>query len=383
MSNYYAVFDPDGHNADPAGTLRHWANTALDCLNRTSSTDHNTTESARERLVKCGWSPETDIEWAMDWMMTVDDPGEPARLTHRYFPDETYMWWGPDDWFVVDQHPRGFARLIDGMVRDSVPPGDARVVFNARVAKMEWGCDGVTASTKDGRTFKSKYAISTVSLGVLQHHHQELFSPPLPKKHAEALSHDHVVMGNLSHVLVQFPTVWWDNSLPRWISANHGGQKMSGEFTEWQNLNHDSLVPGSHTLLSFLGDPESSKYEAMQDADVMAAVVKRLRIQNPGKDIPDAVAVFISRWGFDDKFYGSYSHHEPGWKYKFQKVLTTPLKACGKDVIRFAGEAMCDNLNGYTHGGYQTGKESAARYLYGVGKGPDPDNDDQLSLCNW
>lgn len=365
--------------------MRHKANAALDCLNRTAQTSKNWTvfTDLRSALATCGWAPDTDAEWALDFAITVDDSGEPARLNSASatLPDQTYMWWGPDDWFVTDQNPRGYAHLIDAMVRDSVPVGDPRVLFNAHVAKIEWGCNGVVTSTKDGRTFKAKHAITTVSLGVLQRHHEEMFSPPLPKKHAEALSRDHDVMGNLTHVLLQFPKVWWDNSLPRWISANHGGHNMSGAFTEWQNLNN--LVPGSQTLLSFLGDPEASKYQAMQDADIQAAAMARLRLQHPGVDIPDAIAFFISRWGTDPKFYGAYTVMEPGWKDKFSQTIKKPLKACHKTIVRFAGEAMCDNMNGYTHGGYQTGKEAAARFLHEFHKGPNPNNDDKLSLCDW
>merc|ERR1712151_427450 len=160
----------------------------------------------------------------------------------------------------------------------------------------------------------------------LQKHHEELFSPPLPKKHANALLHDYTLMGNLTHVLIQFPKVWWDNSLPRWVSANEGGHAMSGEFTQWNNMNHDTIVPGSQTLLSFLGDPQAQKYQRMNDADLKTAVVQRLRIQNPDLDIPDAVAIFISRWGTDPKFYGSYSIREPGWRDKYLSDLRRPLK---------------------------------------------------------
>merc|ERR1711879_175943 len=124
-------------------------------------------------------------------------------------------------------------------------------------------------------------------------------------------------------------------------------------------------------------------YQAMGDDELQKAVVQRLRIQNPGLQIPDAVAVFISKWGTDPKFYGSYSIREPGWRDKYIRALKRPLKACGKATVRFSGEAMCDDLNGYTHGAYQAGKESAARYLFEAGKGPNPDNDDALSLCYW
>lgn len=51
-----------------------------------------------------------------------------------FLPDASYQWWGPDDQFVVEQHPRGYARMLDTMVNDSVPTGDPRVVFDAEVS---------------------------------------------------------------------------------------------------------------------------------------------------------------------------------------------------------------------------------------------------------
>ena len=51
--------------------------------------------------------------------------------------------------------------------------------------------------------------------------------------------------------------------------------------------------------------------------------------------------------------------------------------------VRLAGEAMCDNLSGYTHGALQSGREAAAAYLFEAGKGPHPKHRDEFSLCNW
>ena len=80
------------------------------------------------------------------------------------------------------------------------------------------------------------------------------------------------------------PKNWWDDTLPRWVSANAGAaanRSLAGEFAEWQNLNHASMLPGSRILLSFLGDPQSSLYEGMTDAQARAAAVARLRAQHP------------------------------------------------------------------------------------------------------
>lgn len=63
-------------------------------------------------------------------------------------------------------------------------------------------------------------------------------------------------------------------------------------------------------------------------------------------------------------------------------MLFAPLKACDKVRVRFAGEAACDELNGYTHGALQSGLEQAAEYLFEHGIGPDPSTLPALSLCD-
>jgi len=396
MTSYDAVFTSVGDpNGDPGGVIRAKATAALDCLNATAG-DAGVDATVRDGLEACGWHPQSEEEWAVDWAMSGEDAdGEPARVQSLvdFAPDETYMWWGPDDYFVVDQHPRGFARLIDALVRDTVPAGDPRIVFNAEVTGIAYECSGVTVATSDGRIFAAQQVISTLPLGVLQRKHTQLFDPPLPKKHADILTNSSVGMGNLTHVAVQFPSVWWDDSMFKWLSANHGTNQSarlaaSGEFSLWHNLNHATLLPGSKTLLSFLGDPQSTKYEGMADADVQAAVVARLKAQHPEADVPPPSDFFISRHGYDPNSYGAYSYFMPGWRDRFYNTLTKPLKAAcpggsRKVRVRFAGEAMCDDLSGYTHGGYQSGLEAAANYLFEEGKGPDPQNIDKLCLCDW
>ena len=92
MSNYQAVLDENGKRVDLDGKLRRKANKAWDCIN---ATDWNNTITTRDALHVCGWSPSTPVEWAVDWVLTVDDPGEPAatQAATDVLPDESYMWW--------------------------------------------------------------------------------------------------------------------------------------------------------------------------------------------------------------------------------------------------------------------------------------------------
>ena len=401
ISGYNAVFRSNGDvNGDPGGAIRARANAALGCVNSSWARKVNKADTMREGLRHCGWVPSTEEEFAVDWAMSGEDAnGEPARneSLRSFDPDDSYRWWGPDDRFVVDQHPRGFARLIDGMVQDSVPPGDPRVVFNATVIKLQYGVGGVDVTTQDGRRFHARHEVfSTLPLGVLQRDHVRLFDPPLPADQARLLSpSSRFVMGNLTHVVVQFGSVFWDNSLQKWLQANKGsnrsaaggpdgaGPNAAGEFAVWHNLNHATMLPGSRTLLSFLGEPQSTRYEAMDDASARAAVVQRIRATHPGIAVPEPSAFFMSRHGLDPHSWGAYSISLAGWNSTLHATLARPVRdARNATRVRLLGEAMCFELNGYTHAAYQTGREGAARYLYEQGLGPDPTLSAALSLCN-
>jgi len=106
-----------------------------------------------------------------------------------------------------------------------------------------------------------------------------------------------------------------------------------------------------------------------------------LQAQNPKIDIPDPSAAWIKNWGFDPLFYGAYVYDEVGvnWSAKWKK----PLKADKKTIVQFAGEATCDQLDGYTHGALASGIGAAATYLHEYHGGPNPEKHDELNLCNF
>merc|ERR1712000_65171 len=134
---------------------------------------------------------------------------------------------------------------------------------------------------------------------------------------------------------------------------------------------------GSQTLLGFLGDPQSTKYEMMAQDEVKATAMAALRAQHPQESIPDPVAFYLSRWGRTTVTYGAYTGFKPGFKANnFHKTMMKPVTVNKQARIRFAGEAMCRNLAGFTHAGRQSGLEVTAQYLYSVNKGPNPDHDD-------
>ena len=142
--------------------------------------------------------------------------------------------------------------------------------------------------------------------------------------------------------------VWWDDSLPTWLSAQVGGHQSAGNSTPWHNMNHASRLPGSNTLLTFLGEPETSRYGDLSEGALLEVLMDRLRRAHPDKDIPEGVAAWIKNWGSDPLFHGAYVDHAPGvsWSGRWKKSL----KRDGEVLVQFAGEATCSTMDGNTHG---------------------------------
>lgn len=327
-------------------------------------------------MTKCGWAPETACEKAVDWAITVDDPGMvPEKQTlDDTLPKGLYEWWGPNDHFVVDQRPRGYAGVMDEMVKDTEVMNN--VVLNTKVTKVAYDVDGVIVSTEAGKTYKGKVAITTFPLGVLNRHHRDLFEPNVPKALADILDAGTFVMFNLTRVYLQFPSVFWNNEDRAFLMAHD----HKGEFAEFKNLNHRSNVPGSNILLSFLGYPESVTYENMRDEEVQAVAVERLRNAFGADKVPDPVACHMTRWGLDPLAYGAYTGLTPAFNdHTVYSRVTKPLTAGEHRRVYMAGEAMCDDLSGTTYGGYESGREQALTYLFHTNRV----NKKPKNICWW
>ena len=169
---------------------------------------------------------------------------------------------------------------------------------------------------------------------------------PFPTRLREHRPNAGLVMANLTHVLIQFDEAFWPD-VPRFLAADDAHPGQTGYFVEFQNL--DYLVPGSKTLLSFLGDPWSSAFEALDDAAAQAALLARVRDLSPaaasGKE---PTAFFMSRWGYDALAGGAYSGLVgPGFDDDANAKVSRPLKDdAGDERVYFAGEHTCPNLSG-------------------------------------
>ena len=384
------VYDRVGKDGDPDGSLRSRFAKAAHCLQqKVESKLIRPNSSIRDVLFECGWNPQSDVEWAVDLAATECSGSEnDIETAQSLIDDTTFRIFGHADALVVDQHPRGYARLIDALVDKSLPEGDRRIILNSHVVNIDYGIDcghtegkasQVVVTTQDGREFRAREVIVTFPLGVLQRHHSTLFTPSLPENLVKTLESGEIQMRNVTKVLLQFSDVWWDNSLPRWVSTNSGGSGTAeaDHFSRWRNMNHQSTIPGSNILLGFLGGAQSARYESMANPDAKVAVMSQLRNQFPHIDIPDPVAFHITRHGSDPTRYGAFVVNTRDWSGDYEMFLD-PITVCENAVprIRFGGEAFCGGLEGYTHGAYFSGIEVAGDVLsdFGINPGTEMDS---------
>jgi hypothetical protein len=121
----------------------------------------------------------------------------------------------------------------------------------------------------------------------------------------------------------------------------------------------------------------------LDDKQAEKRVMRHLRTQHPDKDIPNPINFIITRHGMDDTRYGAFSHFGSCQSiHHFYRVFSEPLcNSFGEAKIRFSGEAHCPMGGGYTHGALHSGVETAAKYLYDIGLGPNPKENKMLTMC--
>ena len=80
------------------------------------------------------------------------------------------------------------------------------LILGEKVTKIIRNNGGIQILTESGNKFSCKYALVTVSLGVLKNDHEEMFEPPLPSSKIAAI--ENLGFGTISKVFVEYPTDW-------------------------------------------------------------------------------------------------------------------------------------------------------------------------------
>ena len=383
----YALFDANGHEVSGLeGKAQRRADAAFNCVNATAfrmPKGHDITFA--QGLAQCGFKapPVGSVEDALYWEITAANyPMKIDVCSLKWsLPDPTYEYFGPDDHFVHDQRPRGYASALDELFSSSSssssdnatskasPWPDNTLHLGAVVRSIEetTTCDSdgkkkMLVQTADGRAFCASHVISSLPLGVMQHDQARIFSSPALSK-PQVAGLDAFTMGNFSKIFVQFKTRFWATRGTQWLIANdvHEGGGLRGPM-EFHDLG--ALIEGANTLFTYVAGDDTGPWSRMTDAEASAALVKRLQGHFPDVDVGEPTAFYMTRHAADPYMRGAYSVVKLGVS---MDQFNDMLKPHADGKVFWAGEHTCAAFQGYVHGGLYSGWRGAAQVLLARG----------------
>ncbi|XBH86657.1 hypothetical protein VPH35_074279 [Triticum aestivum] len=157
-------------------------------------------------------------------------------------------------------------------------------------------------------------------------------------------------MAVYTKIFVKFPRKFWPEGKGREFFLYASSRR--GYYGVWQEF--EAQYPDANVLLVTVTDEESRRIEQQSDNQTKAEIVEVLRSMFPGEDVPDATDILVPRW-WSNRFYrGTFSNWPIGVnRYEYDQ-LRSPV---GR--VYFTGEHTSEHYNGYVHGAYLSGIDSA------------------------
>lgn len=236
-------------------------------------------------------------------------------------------------------------RLAGGMVQLplAMAASLARpIVTGCRIARIEHGADGVTATTADGRTFAARRVIVTVPFVALRH---VTFDPPLPAPLCEAVA-EATSSGNTQFVLTTAEPFWEEDGCAPSLWSDTMFERLFVEFNEDDSVNH---------LRIWINGDNADRVDALGDkaADELLATLARIRPSTKGK----LTVHHQVRWKSEDLIGGEKYVMAPGHVTRFARSMAMPV-----GPIHWAGEHH-KSLEVGIEAALQSGERAAAEIV--------------------
>ncbi|GIU92466.1 MAG: amine oxidase [Acidimicrobiia bacterium] len=230
--------------------------------------------------------------------------------------------------------PGGYRLLVEGLA------SGIEISMSEEVLSVEETDREVMVATS-AATHRADRVVVAVPLPVLD---RIEFDPPLPARHAEALTR--IAMGTVEKVVLVFADRFWPHHarrfllggspFPVWVdtTAQAGRPTLCGFF----NVVTADLVTAS------LSDRIGRALDALGEAFGRA---------------PEPVAAVATEWLDDPYAGGSYSYLPVGSTPEEMEILGTPVSP----RLVLAGEHTVVEYHGTVHGAYVSGRRAAGRLL--------------------
>jgi len=271
--------------------------------------------------------------------------------------------------------------------------------YNSPVSLVKYNKNGVEVTTKDGKIYRAKTAVITVSIGILKSGNIE-FQPPLPDIKQQALSW--IEAGDRAKVVLKFKKRFWPADAVFLNRIDNGREMARTYFLPFSN----DLEKNNVLSVLFAGE-EADKIYNMDDVDVIKAlardfdkmypkVAKEQRggtILNMIEGIESGHPTYLRwQWSNDPFTKGSVSYLKAGSEEnkipvtEARKTLADPSSTPGlfwageatatgsgtlhsstNPLVRFIEQVITDGKStqpSCTHGAHFTGKRAAMEVSY-------------------
>lgn len=310
--------------------------------------------SVRQALKMKGWFPNSPLDNLIEWIgydWEFENPPDNGSLfavieTPFGNKSEGILW----KYFVNDQK-FGYKKVLDCLVEDVLSENDKRVHLKSTVSSIKWGDNCVCITTDDDNTSEQQYcapyAVITFSIGVLKSNNVQ-FVPPLPQTKIDLLNK--ISNSLYLKVFLEFENTFWETDVDYILHVD----PVRGNFFHFQSLARYPATHPSVLIVTVTGEKARMVYTQSRDetvADIMQ-ILSKIYVQ---KNVTNPLNMVIPDWGISPYYRGMYSF------LKVDSDQEQVAKPIGK--LYFAGEAFSVCCNGFVHGAYFSGIDTAKLIL--------------------
>ncbi|KAF8410492.1 hypothetical protein HHK36_003020 [Tetracentron sinense] len=210
----------------------------------------------------------------------------------------------------------------------------------------------VKVSMSNGSELVGDALLVTVPLGCLKADTIK-FSPALPEWKRSSIQQ--LGFGVLNKVVLEFPEVFWDDSVDYFGATAEETERRGQCFMFW----NVKKTVGAPVLIALVVGKAALDCQNMSSSDHVDHAVMVLRKLFGEALVPEPVASVVTNWGMDPFSRGAYSYVAVGASGEDYDILSRPVENC----IFFAGEATCKEHPDTVGGAMMSGLREAVRII--------------------
>lgn len=291
----------------------------------------------------------------MNWHFAHTEYGCAAVLKEVSLPH-----WNQDEFYGGFGGPHamikgGYSRVVESLAEGldiHLNKIVSEISYASDISAMHNSKHKVRVSTSNGCEYLGDAVLVTVPLGCLKAETIK-FSPPLPDWKYSSIKQ--LGFGVLNKVVLEFPKVFWDDSVD-YFGATAEETDLRGECFMFWNV---KKTVGAPVLIALVVGKAAFEYTNKSKSEHVNHAMMVLRKLFGGDLVPDPVASVVTDWGTDPYSYGAYSYVAIGASGEDYDVLGRPVQNC----LFFAGEATCKEHPDTVGGAMMTGVREAVRII--------------------